>query len=121
MPYAESPRLPRAGARSLGSSCRRPWYRDAKKKPPLAITDPYVFASSHELGITLSSPLRDGIGVAGADIHLGALQHFPKILLEIGIINVRVGVEEGGHFWGSVFSVPYSVATNCTATFANKS
>ena len=55
---------------------QRPWYGDAKKNPPLAITDPYVFASSHELGITLSSPLRDGVGVAGADIHLGALQQF---------------------------------------------
>jgi hypothetical protein len=55
---------------------RRPWYDAAKKKPPLAITEPYLFASSGEPGITISSPLRGGAGVLGADLSLGALRDF---------------------------------------------
>jgi HD-GYP domain-containing protein (c-di-GMP phosphodiesterase class II) len=55
---------------------QRPWYDSAKKTPPIAITDPYIFASSLEPGITISSPLREGIGVLGADLSLGALRDF---------------------------------------------
>ncbi|MCX5830663.1 MAG: GAF domain-containing protein [Deltaproteobacteria bacterium] len=55
---------------------QRPWYDGAKQTPPVAITDPYIFASSREPGITISSPLRGGIGVLGADLSLGALHDF---------------------------------------------
>jgi HD-GYP domain-containing protein (c-di-GMP phosphodiesterase class II) len=55
---------------------RRPWYEGASKAAPVAITEPYIFASSQALGITISSPLRDGIGVAGADLSLSALRQF---------------------------------------------
>jgi HD-GYP domain-containing protein (c-di-GMP phosphodiesterase class II) len=55
---------------------QRPWYGQAKKGAPLAITDPYQFASSKELGITLSSALREGVGVVAADLSLAALDNF---------------------------------------------
>jgi HD-GYP domain-containing protein (c-di-GMP phosphodiesterase class II)/HAMP domain-containing protein len=55
---------------------QRPWYDSAKQTPPIAITDPYIFASSLEPGITISSPLREGMGVLGADLSLGALRDF---------------------------------------------
>jgi HD-GYP domain-containing protein (c-di-GMP phosphodiesterase class II) len=55
---------------------QRPWYDGAKKHSPLSITEPYIFASSQELGITISSPIRGGIGVVGADLGLQSLQGF---------------------------------------------
>ncbi len=55
---------------------QRPWYEGAKQNPPVAITSPYIFASSREPGVTISSPLRGGIGVLGVDLSLGALQDF---------------------------------------------
>ncbi|MGV8079927.1 MAG: HD domain-containing phosphohydrolase [Syntrophales bacterium] len=54
----------------------RPWYWGVKRTKPVAITDPYVFASSREPGITISSPLPGGIGVLGADLSLGSLRDF---------------------------------------------
>jgi HD-GYP domain-containing protein (c-di-GMP phosphodiesterase class II) len=55
---------------------QRPWYKSAKQASPVAITDPYIFASSRELGITISSPLREGMGVLGVDLSLEALHDF---------------------------------------------
>ena len=55
---------------------RRPWYAGARKSSPVSITDPYLFASTQELGITVSSPLRDGVGVVGADLSLAALREY---------------------------------------------
>jgi HD-GYP domain-containing protein (c-di-GMP phosphodiesterase class II) len=55
---------------------QRPWYSGAKKHSPVSITDPYIFASSREPGITISSPLRGGIGVIAADLSLGSLRDF---------------------------------------------
>jgi HD-GYP domain-containing protein (c-di-GMP phosphodiesterase class II) len=55
---------------------QRPWYEGAKRSSPVAITDPYVFASSKEAGITISSPLRGGIGVLGADLSLASLRDY---------------------------------------------
>ena len=54
----------------------RPWYAAARKTPPLAVSEPYTFSSSGALGITVSSPLREGIGVVGADMSLHALRAF---------------------------------------------
>ncbi|MEQ1773027.1 MAG: HD domain-containing phosphohydrolase [Burkholderiales bacterium] len=55
---------------------KRPWYEDAMKRSALAITAPYLFASTGKLGVTVSHPLRDGAGVVAADINLSALQVF---------------------------------------------
>lgn len=73
-----------ADRRALGSRSgaadyfptQRPWYGGAKKAVPFAITEPYVFASSKDLGVTLSSSFREGAGVVGADLSLAALREF---------------------------------------------
>jgi len=54
----------------------RPWYGAAKAGTSLVITDPYQFASTGHLGITLSHVLRDGIGVVGLDIDLQSLRGY---------------------------------------------
>ncbi len=58
----------------------RPWYVEALADPSdLAWTDPYVFFTSRQLGITAARTItQDGevIGVVGADIELGSLSMF---------------------------------------------
>jgi diguanylate cyclase (GGDEF)-like protein len=58
----------------------RPWYLEALGDPAaLAWTDPYVFFTSRQLGITAAQAItRDGevVGVVGADIELGSLSTF---------------------------------------------
>jgi HD-GYP domain-containing protein (c-di-GMP phosphodiesterase class II) len=54
----------------------RPWYAAAKKADPVALTEPYIFASTKEPGITVSSPMRVGGGVVGADLSLADLRRF---------------------------------------------
>ena len=58
----------------------RPWYGGAALNPSMAVwTDPYVFFTSQQLGITVSrAVIRDGelIGVVGVDIELGSLSDF---------------------------------------------
>ncbi len=58
------------------SPTTRPWYGNARKQSALAISDPYQFTSTGNLGITLSHPFRDNIGVVGADINLQNVQDF---------------------------------------------
>ncbi len=55
---------------------KRPWYGSAIERAGLAMTEPYVFASTGGLGLTVSHPLRDGVGALAADINLGAMQNF---------------------------------------------
>lgn len=55
---------------------KRPWYESAIKRLSVSITDPYIFASSQEPGITISSPLRGSRGVVAADLSLGGLKKF---------------------------------------------
>lgn len=55
---------------------QRPWYGAVKAGERFAVTEPYVFESSKELGVTISSRLRDGSGVVGADLSLAALRDF---------------------------------------------
>lgn len=55
---------------------QRPWYSSAQKSQKLAVTDPYLFASTQALGITLSHALTDHKGVLGTDINLSELQAF---------------------------------------------
>ena len=58
----------------------RPWYQLASANPgDVSWTDPYVFFTSRQLGITSAGPIvRDGQiqGVVGVDIELGSLSRF---------------------------------------------
>ncbi|MDJ0770060.1 MAG: diguanylate cyclase [Ilumatobacter sp.] len=69
----------------------RPWYLEAVGSPDdVAWTDPYVFFTSRQLGITAARAIhRDGelIGVVGADIELASLSTF--------LTTLRVG-DDGG-------------------------
>lgn len=62
----------------------RPWYVEAIADPAeQAWTDPYVFFTSRQLGITAAQAItRDGevVGVVGADIELGSLSTFLSTL-----------------------------------------
>ncbi|NNF56198.1 MAG: diguanylate cyclase [Acidimicrobiales bacterium] len=62
----------------------RPWYLEAMADPTtLAWTDPYVFFTSRQLGITAAQAItRNGevVGVVGADIELGSLSTFLSTL-----------------------------------------
>lgn len=55
----------------------RPWFQQAIEQPGEAVwTDPYIFFTSQQLGITVARAVEvDGeiVGVVGADIELGAL------------------------------------------------
>lgn len=53
----------------------RPWYQGANRST-VTYSDPYVFASLGEPGITASRKLNGNAGVFGADITLDALQRF---------------------------------------------
>ncbi len=55
---------------------QRPWYRTSMERKGLAVTDPYLFASTGELGITVAAPLAGDAGVIATDISLRALQDF---------------------------------------------
>jgi HD-GYP domain-containing protein (c-di-GMP phosphodiesterase class II) len=55
---------------------QRPWYAKAMENKGLAITDPYLFASTGELGITVAAPLPGGLGVLASDISLRSLREF---------------------------------------------
>ncbi len=60
---------------------KRPWYAAAVTEKTLALTKPYVDASTHKLVISLVSPiLHDGalFGVFGADLELDAINDFLK-------------------------------------------
>lgn len=73
-----------AGRKVLGSQktqtsyfpTKRPWYRQAVQTSSVAMTPPYLFASSGEAGLTVSSVLEGGRGVLGADLSLASLQTF---------------------------------------------
>ena len=55
---------------------QRPWYGGAQAAQGVYVTDPYVFGSNGELGITVASPLQGGGGVLATDISLRGLQVF---------------------------------------------
>jgi HD-GYP domain-containing protein (c-di-GMP phosphodiesterase class II) len=52
----------------------RPWYGAAMATSGLAITSPYLFSSTGEIGVTVSEALPKQSGVFGTDIHLASLQ-----------------------------------------------
>ncbi len=59
---------------------QRPWYRGAREAQTLTWTDPYIFFTSEEPGITVASPVFDNsgavIGVIGVDIEIDAISQF---------------------------------------------
>ncbi len=59
---------------------QRPWYQGASSSDGNSIwTDPYVFFTSQQLGITAASPIVVNgqiVGVVGADLELGSLSTF---------------------------------------------
>ncbi len=58
----------------------RPWYKNALATKELVWTDPYVFFSSQQPGITSATPVYDNrgsvSGVIGVDIRIGLLSEF---------------------------------------------
>ncbi|GAB4213304.1 MAG: hypothetical protein Fur007_07200 [Rhodoferax sp.] len=54
----------------------RPWFTQALAKQGLVVTEPYLFASTQKLGITVAAPLPDGLGVIATDLRLHTLQDF---------------------------------------------
>lgn len=58
----------------------RPWYRGARDDRQLTWTDPYIFFSSQEPGITVASPVfgpdQEVVGVIGVDIEIDAISGF---------------------------------------------
>ena len=75
---------------------QRPWYKGAAAGNGPFLTEPYVAASTGQLTITASSPVRDEqgalVGVVGGDFALGALSH---------MINE---VDMGGHGYAYLVS-----------------
>ncbi|MDH3639713.1 MAG: diguanylate cyclase [Gammaproteobacteria bacterium] len=59
---------------------RRPWYEKAKQEKRTVWTDPYVFFTSRQPGITSAAPVLDTSGelrgVVGVDIEINALSRF---------------------------------------------
>jgi hypothetical protein len=55
---------------------QRPWYGGAVKKGSLFLGDPYAFANTGELGLTVAAPLEGGGGVVATDISLRILNIF---------------------------------------------
>jgi len=67
------------GERSSSTSyvpTTRPWFAGANAAGKLFLTEPYVFASTGEPGLTISAPLPGNAGVFGTDINLGDLSAF---------------------------------------------
>lgn len=58
----------------------RPWYMDAKSEGATVWTDPYIFYTSKNPGITVASPIHDIYGnlsgVVGVDIEIGTISNF---------------------------------------------
>jgi len=77
----------------------RPWYQQAVTNlDEVSWTEPYVFFTSRQLGITAAAPIvRDGeiVGVVGADIELGSLSRF-LTSLDTGTNGGSVIVNEDG-------------------------
>ena len=72
----------------------RPWYKGSMEIGGLAITAPYVFASTGELGLTVAIPLPNKAGVLGTDILLQSLSQF---LLQVKLSpNSAIALQDAG-------------------------
>ncbi len=54
----------------------RPWYAGATKQNRLYVTEPYLYSSTGELGVTVAYPLAEAAGALGSDISLQSLSDF---------------------------------------------
>jgi adenylate cyclase len=51
----------------------RPWYAEAMKQQAAILTEPYRFAQTRDIGISVGVPLHSGVGVIGFDFTLTTL------------------------------------------------
>ncbi len=62
----------------------RPWYIQAKEKRRTIWTEPYIFFTSKQPGVTTASPVVSAagelVGVVGVDVEIGALSTFLSLL-----------------------------------------
>ena len=59
---------------------KQDWYKKAISTEDDVVTEPYLFFSSHKVGITVADSLPDGAGVVGADSVLSSLADLLKTL-----------------------------------------
>ncbi|HEX6734301.1 MAG TPA: hypothetical protein VF096_05780, partial [Azonexus sp.] len=72
---------------------QRPWYGAALQRGGLVVTDPYLFASNGEPGITVAVPLPERAGVLASDISLASLH---AVLTRLPLpANGMVAVQDG--------------------------
>ncbi|MEC7259683.1 MAG: cache domain-containing protein, partial [Pseudomonadota bacterium] len=77
----------------------RPWYTRARERLTTIWTDPYIFFSSQQPGITLASPVMDGPdtirGIVGVDIEISDISDF-LARLRIGATGRAMILHENG-------------------------
>ncbi|TMV15014.1 cache domain-containing protein [Arenibacterium halophilum] len=77
----------------------RPWYTRARDRLTTIWTDPYIFFSSQQPGITLASPVLDGPdairGIVGVDIEISDISDF-LARLRIGATGRAMIIHENG-------------------------
>ncbi|MHC9237054.1 sensor histidine kinase [Pseudooceanicola sp. 502str34] len=77
----------------------RPWYKRARDQLTTIWTDPYIFFSSQQPGITLASPVMDGTdtvrGIVGVDIEISAISDF-LARLRIGSTGRALIIHQNG-------------------------
>ncbi|MEJ0003417.1 MAG: HD domain-containing phosphohydrolase [Pararobbsia sp.] len=80
---ADNERLIGSATRSTTFEARgRQWYTGAQTGPGLFVSQPYLYALSQTMGITLSAPLPQHLGVFGADLSLVGLNAYAAASLE---------------------------------------
>lgn len=72
----------------------RPWYKLASQQAAPVLTDPYVFFTTRQPGITLAQKATDGGGIVGLDIRISGLGEQVRQIhitpsTEIAIVNRR--------------------------------
>ena len=74
----------------------RPWYQTARSTLKSIWTDPYIFFTSKQPGITVASPVFDSdgvvVGVVGVDIEITAISDFLS-QLKIGKVILKKNLE----------------------------
>ena len=57
---------------------KRPWFRDAMAAETTILTEPYIFAITGQLGLTIATKLPGGDGVIGADMTFDDIARFAR-------------------------------------------
>lgn len=83
------------------NAVERPWYRQALSEKSLIWTEPYIFYTSKQPGITVAAPFYGNngelAGVVGVDVELTSLSHFLAKLKVFGSVSVSM-VSGSGNF-----------------------